>query len=502
MEIAKISFFSNGSVSGNHTDKLAPHLATQVSKFSPVGYYATDFGSAFAGPAGSVINPPYAVAIGKPVPAPLPPPLMWSEAVRPCNENFETRKRRGEIVMSDMFAISGLINVDVPGVVDKKLSEGVVAYRDVSLKFIDGFVPFSGSSPWDDYKNPWGGYMHGLPTAFYQWYSRTYLNIDQYPVDRIKSTVMSQFNTAIDSSIVQSVLAEANQGTMDMLTYMAELPETYRWLLDIFKKCRSTVVDFRQRNFALNEATARRQKSLRDRISVLHDLLQRETLSPAQKAKLQRDMKKLNQDLTYSIVELGNKVSSLWLQFRYALMPQIYSIKDMLKFSLAKSPEYRKFRKREIQPVVLEDVNDWRFTGDALLHRRCLIKRAVDANLSFRGILQNYFGGSVLNTIWELKRLSFVWDWFITVGDALKATFASVTGVVGEMSTYSTKLEVTGYYEHPSGARISVTSKCYKRNLINPSSHIGIYFKPEMNWKRQLDSLALFVWPAIRKTLR
>lgn len=501
MDIAKVTFFSNGSVSGNNTDLINDYLKTQVSKFSPVQYYASDWGSMFDGPAGSPEHPPYAIGFGKPSPIPLPPPLVWNESLRPCNPNFATRKRSGEIVMSDMFVKSGLITVDTPAATDVLLSDAA-RYRSVSLLFIDGFTPYSGNSPWADYKNPWGGFNRGLPNAFYQYHQRTYFNADEYPQNEIKDTVDASFDTSYDGALIQSVLAEANQGTLDLLTYMAELPETYRWILDIFRKCRSTINEFRKRDFALSEATRRRQQSLRQRLLVLQNMLEKDNPSPAQRAKISRDMKKLNQDLTRSFLELGNKVSSLWLQFRYALMPQIYSIRDALKINLVKPPEYRKFRKRDQIQVSLKPVNGWHFAGDCVLTKRCLIKRAIDPNISFRGVLRNAFGGNVLNTLWELKRFSFVWDWFISTGDLLKATFSSASGVVGEVSTFSTRLSVNGYYEHPTGGRIHVLADYYKRDLIHPSNFLGLYFKPEMNWKRQLDALALFVWPALRKTLR
>ena len=115
---------------------------------------------------------------------------------------------------------------------------------------------------------------------------------------------------------------------------------------------------------------------------------------------------------------------------------------------------------------------------------------------TFPDQLLNTLSMNVLVTSFELIRRSFVLEWFVNVGDVLKASF-SFQPRLERRSTYSRKTTGTVRLVHTSGAWVLIDLEHYERLVMDPSKFITFSLDNGMNWKRYLDTGAM-LWPAIR----
>lgn len=276
----------------------------------------------------------------------------------------------------------------------------------------------------------------------------------------------------IDKSLVTAALAEANSGTYDLLTEVAELPETLKYLIGI----------------------------LRDFASALKAVRKREV----EVKKLFRNKKQTER----TAYELADALASVWLQFRYAISPLAYSFNDVITTLEEYKRIFAKYRQRNedyAEPVKLSGL-DILSHDDFVTSHKVFIKRSfspediVDALLSLLKV-------NPLATAYELIPLSFVVDWFFNIGDYITA----MTGTISysqEAATYSWKTEGNVTYGKnlilPDGykpPRLNLEYKTYKRIVIDPKAHTGLSYDPFINWKRQLDALAL-LWGPTKKILK
>lgn len=276
----------------------------------------------------------------------------------------------------------------------------------------------------------------------------------------------------IDKSLVTSALAEANSGTYDLLTEVAELPETLKYLIGI----------------------------LRDFASALKAVRKREV----EVKKLFRN-KKQTEKTAY---ELADALASVWLQFRYAISPLAYSFNDVITTLEEYKRVFAKYRQRKedyAEPVKLPGL-DILSHDDFVISHKVFIKRSfspediVDALLSLLKV-------NPLATAYELIPLSFVIDWFLNIGDYITAMTGTIK-YTQEAATYSWKTEGNVTYGKelilPDGykpPKLNLEYKTYKRIVIDPKAHTGLSLDPFINWKRQLDALAL-LWGPTKKILK
>lgn len=276
----------------------------------------------------------------------------------------------------------------------------------------------------------------------------------------------------INKSIVTSALAEANSGTYDLLTEVAELPETLKYLIGI----------------------------LRDFASALKAVRKREV----EVKKLFRNKKQTER----TAYELADALASVWLQFRYAISPLAYSFNDVISTLEEYKRVFAKYRQRQedyAEPVEISGL-DILSHDDFVTSHKVFIKRSfspediVDALLSLLKV-------NPLATAYELIPLSFVVDWFLNIGDYITA----MTGTIKysqEAATYSWKTEgnvtygknivLPDGYEPPT---VNLSYRTYKRIVIDPKAHTGLSYDPFINWKRQLDALAL-LWGPTKKMMK
>lgn len=260
---------------------------------------------------------------------------------------------------------------------------------------------------------------------------------------------------SFDTAMITSALAEANQGYYDLLTELAELPETVGYLGNLVKSGLEITRDFKKKE------------------DVLRKKLAEGILKP---------------------LKFVDLLASLWLQYRYAISPLIMSIEDLRHTFNEWHKLFKTTRKGHLmmETVIPNEIGGWvRESYTGTIHDRVFIKRSYDAGDLLQSLTRN-LSLNPLSTAWELVPLSFVVDWFLNIGDAISA----VTGPsmhAAEVSTLSRKFEnFSVTYKAPnSNARIIVSINSYKRIVINPSDHIGLTLDVDLSWKRQLDAFAL-----------
>lgn len=275
----------------------------------------------------------------------------------------------------------------------------------------------------------------------------------------------------VDPGLVTAALAEANNKNLDVLTNLGELPETARWVLGVLKTILGLVKDFRK------EAAAIRDRYLR----------------AEHRAFLGR--KKLGAE-----GELATDLSSLWLQYRYAIMPLIYTVEDALGVLLKGEVEYRTTRQKLQRDILLES-DDWEIPVVTVTDR-CFVKHRFEYDPATFSSASNYLTTNPLLTLWELTTLSFVVDWVFNIGDLL-ASLDTPPGVTQEAVMFSTRIKdtITVRHKRHAGAAIRFELGRYSALPIQPLLHIGLTANFSPSWYKAMDGAAL-LWGGIKGMLR
>lgn len=382
-----------------------------------------------------------------------------------ARSNFNKLKRSGAIVMNpyeiqkvNVNAVPGWTSVSIighgPGYGYEKLGPYGLGGR------IGPCWPLSPNKPHE-----------GI--SAYLVYTQVAGHINVYSLsDNVVASMFPDFE--IDSSLVTSVLAEANSGTYDLLTEIAELPETLKYLISLLKDFASALKAVRKREVEIKKLFASKKQTSR------------------------------------TARELVDALASVWLQFRYAISPLQYSIEDIISTLEQYKRVYAEYKNKRVVPANIDvrTPDGFKVVSNSLvLTHRCFIKRSfspedvVDALLSILKL-------NPLATAYELIPLSFVLDWFVNIGDYITA----MTGTIKyseQSACYSWKLEGKITLEKivsdlPDGFQkplTHLTVEHYKRLVINPSDLTGLSLDPSLNWMRQLDALAL-LWGPTKKIMK
>lgn len=311
----------------------------------------------------------------------------------------------------------------------------------------------------------------------------------------------------IDPALVAETLADANQKSLDLLTSLAEGPETIAGVLKGLVTIKKLVTDFRSKNIKLSKAF----RVNYDQIILDHkrriDTLQR-NFNSAKSSKRRRQIQNRilqahiahGRRIERTIAEANSALADIWLSFRYAIMPNVYLLDDILESQNAALSAYATSRNRS----TFNDVSPPQHTGwvaniNIERNDRAVCKRRYAPNSSFSRSIGSTLSFNPIVTIWELIPLSFVIDWFVNVGDYL----ASVTGFdffMQEAFSYSWKYDGAVEYVSTNGVRSIYSIDSYERTIINPNDYLGLCVEPEINLKRAIDAVALS-WAPIRRIL-
>lgn len=116
---------------------------------------------------------------------------------------------------------------------------------------------------------------------------------------------------------------------------------------------------------------------------------------------------------------------NLWMTYRYAIMPLVYSVRDIHEVYKAIGTLYKTTRSYENIELNSFDPNNIGgratvFTSKGTVSVRTTVKGGFNKEGIHTRLMQD-IGFNPLVTAWELIPLSFVVDWFVGVGDFLAA---------------------------------------------------------------------------------
>lgn len=318
-----------------------------------------------------------------------------------------------------------------------------------------------------------------------------------YPLSAINQLSFPGF----DAGLVTKVVAEADKGAIDLLTAAAEMPETLRSVINGFKMVAQLVKDAKKREFSLSKAFERRKKILTDRHARDMErlsILQGEARNRAQRRQIEWQTKQKQKTFNRALFETGKEfldaVASVWLNFRYNIMPNVYLAEDALKLFESWHAKFRTTRGVDLEDLTLstESWTDLELTAKEI----CIIKRMLDPKLKNSSLIH----ANMVTTAWELASRSFVVDWFINIGDILTSIF-SPNLALQQGAVYGRKIEFGGSVRNSeTNAECRYTCNTFRRRVIEPDLLIGLDLQFDLNVFQQLDALAL-LWRPIRNSL-
>ena len=261
----------------------------------------------------------------------------------PQATNFSACKREGCIAVGDYFHGKARVS---------RYREDI---RSEHVKVID-------TQYWKDAALPYGVYHHNtmgvvgafFPTAALCYDGNHYIGITgrskcYHPVPELSHSLLSELvGFKPDDGLITDAIADLNGKTMDLLTTVAEAPETVSMIFDALRSILLLIKDYK------------------------------------------KAIKKLSSDTP----------AELWLQYRYGIMPLIYTVKDglevleNLRLERQFIDEKKKRTRKESRRILGIDV-----TEDQAF--RVFLKRRIDPSKGF----SNEFSINPFVTAWELVTL-------------------------------------------------------------------------------------------------
>lgn len=279
----------------------------------------------------------------------------------------------------------------------------------------------------------------------------------------------------IQQDTVTECVVNANGGTVDLATSLAELPEAAKGILEGVTAIVKLYKDARKGELRIRDNV----KSVRARwdreISRLENLSNRDDAAVATAKKQQQK----------DINNLLHAIAQVWLTYRLNIYPMAKTIEgtiDGLVLGYASS-EFVRFREQTHFDVATE-------FGDLTCVFRTFIKRSIIAGAGW----QNFFSVNLFRTAWELVPLSFVLDRYIAIGDWITANLSSPGSfTLSEGATYSWIVKDT--LTHPD---LTIEIDFMRREVFSPDNYCPLMFPSERSLNQKLDHLAL-AWKLLTK---
>lgn len=408
------------------------------------------------------------------------------------NENFWDRVRAGDIVVQDDFFVSqsvaflnNVANVSPP------LLQGNWYHNESQQA--DPLYP-SGTQIYDTdrgklpcmifNKDPYVMLLSrsGLKTSVIQGYED--ISKTGYKKDLTFSYIEYCSSRDLDCDFYTEALAAANSDSFDLLTELAEMPETVRYIIGRLKDFGKILIEY--------------QEVKKLRVTKLRKKRRRESDANYNKYVNKK-----------SVNDLTDASLSTWMEYRYSIMTLVYSLQDLHKYFLTLNDVYKTSRKRKVYDAPTE----WFYipsgftveSNSVVVNERIWIKRKYDLGSLFDSLAKG-LQANLFKTAWELIPLSFVVDWFINIGDLIDSLLSYQPYLI-ERQTSSRQLSGTLKLRHKDGFSVEHKVKTYHRYLLKEQQISFFNIENGMNFVRALDALALTYKPvreklaSLRKTL-
>lgn len=408
------------------------------------------------------------------------------------NENFWERVRNGDIVVQDDFFVS----------------QSVVFLNNVAVNSspIVGGSHFHNIDQVSDKMYPSGTRMYNtdrgtLPcmifdgdpyvmllsrTGVRRYVRQGYEDIESTGYDKSKNFSYIEYCSSrdLDCDFYTEALAKANSDSFDLLTELAELPETVRYIIGRLKDFSKIMIEY--------------QEVKKLRVTKLRKKRRRESNASYNKYVNQK-----------SINDLTDASLSTWMEYRYAIMTLVYSLQDLHKYFLTINDVYKTSRSRKVYAAP----DEWFYIPDGftvernsiVVNDRVWIKRKYDLSSLFDSLLKG-LQTNLFKTAWELIPLSFVVDWFINIGDLIDSLLSYQPYLI-ERQTSSRQVSGTLKLRHQDGYSVEHQVKTYHRYLLKEQNISFLNIENGMDFVRTLDAIALTYKPvreklaSLRKTL-
>lgn len=257
---------------------------------------------------------------------------------------------------------------------------------------------------------------------------------------------VSRIVAALDSQqptprLVTSVLSDANSGSYDLATEIAEIQETVSWIFGLLRTGIELVVNTRRS---------------------IKDLRKGHIKKPA--------------------AQLADDLASIWMQFRYAFTPLQMSVQDGLDTLMSSFVPYQTYRAGRSFDLDIDVPTGWEISPIETIER-CYLKRQHELH-----VLHNV-QFNIAKTAWEVTPLAFVVDWILNIGDLLSA-LQTPSNVVQQGCQSSWQVRKPVQITTPEGV-VSLDLNYYRVRPIEPILWVGLGVEANMSWKRWIDAIAL-----------
>lgn len=323
------------------------------------------------------------------------------------------------------------------------------------------------------------------------------------PVDLLKQ-ITNPACVESNPVLLQKVVSNANKRSVDVLTALAEAPETIAMVVSAVKNVIKLLSDFKSRKIALEKEYQRLKDNLIKAYLDELDVLAQRSARDKNKAKrynqmVQRARRRHAKDLLSLSNDLASNIANAWMTYRYGIMPNVYLVNDIAKANKnlghVRVTEHDKVDTYSDLPVV----PGYSVTGSSQMRTRAWCQLSLQADYSPFGQLRTVGSFNILVTAWELVTLSWVVDWVLTVGNFLSAISPPSNQIdrgVTEAFRWSSSLVLTDSF---TNQKMYVERDSYQRFVKSTADFAGIHLNVDMNWRRYADSAALF-WQRIGRS--
>lgn len=485
-------------------DKNGNRVNAPIPSFISTALSLWDSRKSISGPTVQSMDMGY--SYGNPPSVKQPPPTEITLRENTKNNNYQARLRKGEIIVSPCHFMTLTIQPtlglksDVAsyiGTVEMTgMYNGVSIFESIGLQVV--YHPTTGTR-----------YVKDPQKDLWYWFNIVYRFTDNIanitespPVVDWDLVLQSQYQQ--DPQLIQQVTSRVYSLSVDLLTSLAEAPETVNFVYDALKAASNAIVNHKSILKKLAALFIRNRKTILEALA--EELKDIDKMRPGDQRQARKQnrlraqaRKKCARALKREAINNTSRVANAWLTFRYVIMPNYYLIKDIIDARKNLGKEFIRDQVSKFETRALPVIPGATVTGSLSIRHRawCGVRLKVYSPLDeLLGVVQvNPF-----LTAWELIPLSFVVDWFVGVGDAL-SVLSPPKGLDNQANSYSFKTEDKLTISWSNGSSYYVERSDYRVFVNHTTDFVGLHSNVQINWQRVLDAGALLWSISLRKRL-